>query len=133
MKKDIIHAQSANHKMQIKLSKEIYNREAIIKAAYQFTDRLFVSIDTDRDYYYVKLDPKNKHDLGNIEQEFQNEVLIQTTRYNIMMQTKNIREIIIGRALASTIVDESDAGFIDDESFNAEEILQDWFEKHDSD
>lgn len=47
-----------------------------------------------------------------------------------MQDTKEIRELILGRALASTIIDDSDTGFIDDSNIKAEDILSSWFEKN---
>ena len=65
----------------------------------------------------------------DILKQFTNEVITQATRYKIMQETKSIRELILGRALASTIIDDSDSGFIDDENINADDILISWFEK----
>lgn len=114
--------------MRIKLSKEMYEKEAIIKAAYLFTDRFHIELDSDESYYYVDMNSKVNTENTFAEQEFVNEVLVQTTRLHISMQTKNIREMIIGRALASTIIDEKDNGFVDDESINADDILNNWFD-----
>lgn len=118
--------------MRLKISKDIYPKEAIIKASYFFTDKYYLQLDSDDKYYYVDMVSKIDDECDkNADKEFMNEVLTQTTRYNIMMQTKNIRELVVGRALASTIIDDSDTGFIDDEAINSEEILQNWFEKYD--
>ena len=114
--------------MRIKLSKEMYEKEAIIKAAYLFTDRFYMELDSDEKYYYVDMNSKENAENALLEQDFVNEVLVQTTRLHISMQTKNIREMIIGRALASTIIDDKDNGFVDDDSINAEDILNNWFD-----
>ena len=114
--------------MSIKLSKEMYEKEAIIKAAYLFTDRFHIELDSDSDYFYIDMKSKENIENNDVEKDFLNEVLIQTTRLHISMQTKNIREMIIGRALASTIIDDKDNGFVDDESINADDILNNWFD-----
>ena len=50
----------------------------------------------------------------------------------IAEQTKNIREMIIARALSSTIVNNVEEDNIDllknEDAYAAEEILQDWFD-----
>lgn len=117
--------------MRIKLTKEIYPKEAIVKASYFFTDKYYMSLDTDEKYYYIDIGAKEDNVENNVEKEFLNEVITQTARYGVMQQTKNIRELIIGRALASTIVDDSDTGFIDDETVKSEDILFNWFDKYD--
>lgn len=117
--------------VRIKLTKEIYPKEAIVKASYFFTDKYYMSLDTDEKYYYIDIGAKEDNVENNVEKEFLNEVITQTARYGVMQQTKNIRELIIGRALASTIVDDSDTGFIDDETVKSEDILFNWFDKYD--
>ncbi len=114
--------------MRLQFSKEMYEKEAIIKASYFFTDRYYMELNSDDEFYYVEMSVKNGDFEENAEKEFMNEVLIQTTRLSISKQTKNIREMIIGRALASTIIDNRDTGFVDDESINSEEILNNWFD-----
>ncbi len=114
--------------MLIKLSKEIYEKEAIIKASYFFTDRYYMELNVDDKFYYIDMKAKEGQIETNIEKEFMNEVLVQTTRLSISKQTKNIREMIIGRALASTIIDNKDTGFVDDESINSDDILNNWFD-----
>lgn len=67
----------------------------------------------------------------NIEKQFANEALTQSARYKVMQETKEIRELILGRALASTIIDDSDTGFVDDKNIHAEDILNSWFDEND--
>lgn len=114
--------------MRLQFSKEMYEKEAIIKASYFFTDSYYMELDADDKYYYIDMSAKDGQSEANAEKEFMNEVLVQTTRLSISKQTKNIREMIIGRALASTIIDNRDTGFIDDESINSEDILNNWFD-----
>lgn len=117
--------------MSIRLAKALYPKEVIVKAAYFFTDSYYVSLDCDDNYYYVCMEIKSGSMPAEIEKEFENEAVIQLTRYNVMQQTKNVREMILGRALASTIIDDADAGFADDEAINADEILHNWFDVYD--
>lgn len=114
--------------MRLKLSKEMYAKEAIIKASYFFTDKYYMELDSDEKYFYIDMVSKETNDTTESEKEFMNEILVQTTRLNISTQTKNIREMIIGRALASTIIDNKDSGFVDDESIKADDILNNWFD-----
>lgn len=117
--------------MQVKMVKELYPEEAILKAAQFFTDRYYMSLDADKKYYYVEIEAINGENEEDIEKQFLNEALTQSARYKVMKETKGIRELILGRALASTIIDDSDAGFVDDENIKAEDILNNWFDKYD--
>lgn len=117
--------------MVYKFRKALYPKEAIIKASYFFADKYFISLDADEEYFFVSMDPKCNEFDQDVEKEILNEVLAQTNRYLISSSTKNIREMIVGRALASTMIDNRDKGYIDDESISADDILVNWFDKHD--
>lgn len=116
--------------MTFKFNKEIYPQMAIEKASYFFVDDYFVMIDSDDKYFLVELKPKNGTVKEKPVEDFQNEVLAQVNRYKISKETKNIRELIVGRALASTMIDKRDEGYVDDESLNADDILVNWFDKN---
>ena len=117
-------------------AKELYSKEVILKAAYAFTDRLYIHLDADATYYKVQLISKeeNKNE-KKLYAEFENELIAQETRRVIAEQTKNIREMIIARALSSTIVNNVEEDNIDllknEDAYAAEEILQDWFDVYD--
>ena len=82
-------------------------------------------MDQDDTYYYVTIEAKNNTTVIDIN-EFQNEMMDQMNREIVFSQTKNIREILMARAFASTVVyDESVVeNFENDES----EMLKDWFD-----
>ena len=62
------------------------------------------------------------------------EMLTQSVRHEVYLQTKNIRELLYARSLATSVI-------VDDESedkqnrlqkdFNEDEILKDWFDNND--
>lgn len=111
-------------------SKELYRKEAVLKAAYAFTDEMFIHIDVDKEYYIVTLTAKGEIIEEEMYAKFENEIIAQETRVLVAEKTKHIREMIVARSLSSTIVntglDEQD----DSEEFNADEILMEWFEKN---
>lgn len=113
----------------MKFKRELYSKIALIKAAYNFSDIAYIHLDADEDYYYVTIQPKNDETVID-ENEFINEMLTQSVRHEIYQQTKNIRELLLGRAMAtSVIVDET---LFEDttthDAFGENEILKDWFE-----
>lgn len=118
----------------MKFRKELYPKVALIKAAYNFTDEAYVHLDVDDKYYYVSLTPK-RSDCEVSEQRFTNEMLAQSVRHEVYQQTKNIRELLLARAMAtSVIVDENSIDADDEgEAFLEEEILKDWFSENEND
>ena len=113
----------------MKFNRELYSKTALIKAAYNFTDRAYVHLDADDKYYYVEISPKN--DMTEIsEREFTNEILAQSVRHVIYRQTKNIRELLLARAMASSVVIDDPEEHVTEsayELFTEDEILRDWF------
>lgn len=108
--------------------KEMYPKVAVVKAAYHFTDVAYLHLDCDEECYIVDIIPKK----GKIveERDFENQILAQVARNEIYRQTKEIREITLARALASSIVenDDEDADTDTEESISAKTILRNWFD-----
>lgn len=113
----------------MKFNKELYSKVALIKAAYNFTDIAYIHLDADENYYYVTIQMKNEENSVD-EQDFINEMLTQSVRHEIYKQTKNIRELLLGRAMATSVI--VDENLLEDTTqndvFNENEILKDWFE-----
>ena len=111
--------------------KELFDKSAVLKAAYNFTDKAYIHLDVDNQYYVVEI--KGKNDISNItEDEFENEVLAQMVRLDIQKRTRNVRELLLARALSSTLIEDE---MIEEECEKNDEImindiLQDWFEKY---
>ena len=116
---------------QLKYNRELYSKTALIKAAYNFTDRAYLHLDADKNYYYVSISTKDGQPEVT-DQEFENEILAQSARHEIYLQTKNIRELMLARAVATSVVAPREkAAETDSENthtFSEDEILKDWFE-----
>lgn len=114
--------------MKLKYNNSIYPKVVVIKAAYHFTNVAYVHLDCEENYYTVDLAPKKNCIVE--EQDFENEILAQLARYEIFKQTKEIREITLARALASSVVE--DFHEEDDcmgKNIPAENILRNWFDR----
>ncbi len=114
--------------MIFKFSKELYPKSVLIKSAYNFTDRAYIHLDQNENYYLVEITYKDNASFDF--QEFENEMLAQAARYEVYKQTKTIRQLTIARALASTVVEEEYQNDEETEDFDVTEILKDWFEKN---
>ncbi len=126
--------------MRSTYSQKLYSRTAIIKVAYHFTDRAYVHLDCDDSNYIVDL--VQKPDCAPVDlQEFDNTLLAQLAREEVYQRTKEIREIALARAMASSVVEtreEIPSGREEDtrkpeplpfeeSTDRPEDILKDWF------
>ena len=110
---------------------------ALLKAAYHFTDVAFIHLDADIDYYYAELNMKKSGDIIT-EEEFVNELLTQSLRHEVYQETKNIRELLLARAMASSIV--ADPDVVEEinqteeteDLYREEEILKEWFSNNET-
>lgn len=113
---------------RLKFNRELYSKVALIKAAYNFTDSAYIHLDADNEYYYVSIEPKDPS-VSISESDFVNEMLSQAVRHEIYIQTKTIRELMLARAMATSVVTKDDNLPLDgsNEVFSEDEILKDWF------
>lgn len=111
-----------------KYAKELYSKDVLLKAAFAFTDSMYIHLDVDNDYYMVVLKSKKEEAEELLYEKFENELIAQATRLLVSNKTKNIREMIIARALSSTMIDLFSEEEEVNEEFDANDILTDWFE-----
>ncbi len=120
--------------MMYSFTKELYPKTALLKAAYSFIDSAYVHLDADEKNWIVTIDMKDETDLSTIsESDFVNEMLVQSLRHEIYKQTKNIREMLYARSVASSLVindkDTHNGDTEENETVSETDILHDWFEK----
>lgn len=109
-------------------SSDIYSKEALLKAANAFTDVWYIHLGCEGNVYTVSI--RSKESLEEINEErsfcsFENELIAQQTRFIVSSRTKNLREMIVARALSSTMITN-----LPDEVFDgsdAEDVMKDWF------
>lgn len=115
-------------------SSNIYSREVILRAAYAFIDKYYIHIDKDDNDYIVFINAKNEDGDVNIARLFENEMISSSIRMQVFQQTHAIREILLGRAMASTMIinddEENETEMKEESSANNElkSILEDWFD-----
>ena len=113
--------------------KELYPKAAIMKAAYHLLDRGYIHIDMDEGSFLVQVTAKPSCSENDLKMELDNEILAQAVRYCIYEQTHEIRDILVARAMASTIINaEPEDGIPQENNERLDEILTDWFDKHES-
>lgn len=129
---------------EITLEKEIYPIVVIEKAISNFMENAYIKIKTENGKkVIVQLVLKivnNKENLEKIIGDFYNELLREALRYEISKETKNLRELIVGRALYTTCIeldDDSSKQFEQKENkqednledYDLNDIAVNWFER----
>ena len=133
-----------NNYAEIKLNKNIYPLVSIKKAIANFLPDYFIKIDDiSKDEYLLQIETKtDSNNIKNLIGEFYNELLRESLRYNIATETKNIRELIVGRALYTTCIDMeeeienseietySKTNNIEVQDYSLDDIAVNWFDKY---
>jgi len=119
--------------MKFYFNKHIYDKDALIKAAYRFTDNAYIHLDVNEENYIVDVEAKDSADVVN-EKAFQNEIIAQMVRHKVSNQTRTVRELMIARAFSSTVIDNSSYEQLqnecNEEDVALDDILIDWFENY---
>ena len=96
--------------MMLRYNRDLYTKTALLKASYHFTDSFYIHLDMDDANYLVDITTKAGPENPDIEGLFSNELLAQVTREIVVEQTKHVRELILGRAFSSTIIEDDIQG-----------------------
>ncbi len=118
------------------ISKDVYTKEILLKVAYLFSNRAYIHIELSENGDW-QINMKMKDGVEKVHPEdFENELLAETVRCQILTKTRSIRELLLARALSSSIVeDDNIVEKIANEQDSVSEqelgnILEDWFEKN---
>lgn len=123
--------------MRIQYDKEFYSKEALLKAAYHFTDRAYVYLGVEDGSFFVDFTAKDgiQFDKEKLENEFKNELLAQVIHQTVSKETTVLRELLVARALSSTMVDEgissdvAESPMTEDAQDALDAIARDWFDE----
>lgn len=112
--------------MQIRYKKELYTRNVLFKTCYRFTDKAYVHLDADDNDFIVSILPKDPESSTNYGAEFANQMIEEANREIITEQTKNIRQILFARSMASTVVYDEEIAEIETD-VEDKSAMKDWF------
>lgn len=121
---------------EIILSKNIYPLTAVKKALTNFMDDIYTKIEDRDDKIIVQiLLKRDQISWDKLIGELYNDFLRESLRYNISLETKNLRELIIGRALYTTCIDieenEKEKNEVElEDKYSIDEIAVNWFDKY---
>jgi His-Xaa-Ser system protein HxsD len=86
------------------LSKEIYEKEAVMAAAYKFTDSCMILVrpsgEKNMEVVFEPMGERTTKDVEGISKKFCNEVLDQQIRLDLERRFGNIREVIVKHAFS---------------------------------
>ena len=117
--------------MKYTFSKELYSKNALLRAAYRFTNDYYVHLTADNECYIVEMTSKESAADNKLSKDdFTNEILAQTVRENVFKETKELRTLIMARAFASSVIDNSCDKEAEYSTEEDENILRDWFEQN---
>jgi len=124
--------------MRIRYNKEFYSKETLLKAAYHFTDKAYVYLGVEDDCFFVDFTEKDNmsFDKEKLENEFKNELLAQVIHQTVSKETTALRELLVARALSSTMVDEGASSDMaenpmsEDALDELDMIAKDWFDEN---
>lgn len=121
----------------IELKKSVYPKVAVLKAAYGFIEENYIHIDDNGESWIVSISAKQEQEYSeNIGKDFENDLLAQTVRYSVYQETHTVRELLLARAMTSTMienaehVEEPENSNDDISEEQLDEILTSWFENH---
>ena len=95
-----------DNQAKITLNSEIYPLVVIQKTVSNYLENMYVKLEKEDKNILVNLFLKdNKENIKELVGNFYNELLVEALRYNIGVETKEIRELIVGRALYTTCIE----------------------------
>ncbi len=119
------------------VSKNMYLPQVVLKASYAFISDVYIHIDELKESWIISFSPKNEYtDVSAFPGLFENELISQAVRWNVYQQTHSVRELLMARAMTSTMIDDADPlervsaaqSDVDSEELNT--ILTNWFERY---
>ncbi|MBQ2952432.1 MAG: His-Xaa-Ser system protein HxsD [Clostridia bacterium] len=114
--------------MEMRFDKEIYEKPALMKAAYSFIDRVYIHLAQSESEWIVSWKSKEGSDLA--PDEFENALVQQQLRLQLIRESDDVRRILLGRAMASTLIEKPKVispNVIGENAAN--DILRGWFDE----
>ena len=102
--KDFIIVKKTKNKVEFAVDSEIYSLDSVKKTCFVFSDNHYALIKKkNKKTILVQMEVKDGADIKKIIGEFYNELLSNDLRNQVVKSNKNIRELILSRALYSAI------------------------------
>ena len=120
-------------RIEFRVNKKVYPLKAIYRAAYLFTDKYYIGLDQTEETYIIKFSGKEKTSDYDDVGAFQNELLNQNLKLALSNDTREIRELIVTRALYSSFLPEENEEVsiseTSEQEYDLDEIAKAWYEE----
>ena len=128
---------SKDNIINLYVDEKIYNITVIKKALFNFIDDGYFKLQYSKENE-INVQIYLKSNIENTDifiKQIYNELLNESLRFDIMNQTKNIRELMLGRALYSTCIDTDESSEYEENSddnneYKIDNIAVNWFDKN---
>lgn len=114
--------------MVFSIKKDVYDKKILLKTCYKFTDEYYIHLDSNKDEFVISIQKKEGKTDSSIEGEFKNELIEFANREIVLEQTKNIRDILFARSMASSVIYDDEIGTEIDLNIDDNSSMKDWFE-----
>lgn len=120
--------------VSVSVSREIYDREVVLKTAYIFTEKAYLHIESNEENWIIHM--KMKLGMEAVSPaEFENALISEMVRLSVYRRTHTLRELLMGKALSTSVIEHDNpmkeiAGEQEAPQDELQDILQDWFEKN---
>ncbi len=123
--------------MEIRADKSIYSKQVLLKTAYSFSDRVYLHLSQDNNSWIIQwTDMPDQTIKPNM---FENEMILQQLREELLEKTKDVRTLLLSRAFASSALEieqtdtetpiNTDENMLNEEDdVVAEDVLRGWFD-----
>ena len=123
--------------MEIRADKSIYSKQVLLKTAYSFSDRVYLHLSQDNNSWIIQwTDMPDQTIKPNM---FENEMILQQLREELLEKTKDVRTLLLSRAFASSALEieqtdtetpiNTDENMLNEEDdVVAEDVLKGWFD-----
>ena len=106
-----------NKGFSISISLKLYARPAVIKALYHFHNKYLISYELSGSKLTIFFEPKAvTQDIKQEVSEIMEALDLQMIRYDIMLSTKEIRQLLVARALYTTCIEPDHATIEEDKN-----------------
>ena len=124
---------------KLMVDKGIYSKDVLLKTAFSFTERAYIHLEQNNEYWVIQWTNKEDEDINPLE--FEKELIAQQIRERLLVINSDIRKIVLARAYASSVIELADEktngnkiDVIDDgkqslETMDSEKILKGWFDE----
>lgn len=119
-----------SNQIELRVDGKLYDKEVVMKAAYELVDENYVSINTDWDDFVVLFKDKGDSDLAKVQDSFGEELIYHHLRDQIDEKTWSLKAKIIETALWYGFAPENLSKDVERMLNMVQEMNKEWYDKN---